>query len=225
MERTATARAPTAPARPPTTVASYVTEAIRSGILAGHYAPGSRLDQQMLAGELGASIIPVRESLRQLEAEGLVQIAPRRGAFVIQPTDGEVRETYKLRIVLESFAVRESVPRLTPADLDELEALANRLAVMSRGDSYDEWPAANRAWHFRLYGEAGSPLLTQIIGALWDRCALTSHAYSRNPGHRSSSVTDHARILEAARGGDADLAAALVADHVRKAMDDLLRGR
>jgi DNA-binding GntR family transcriptional regulator len=226
METTVAAKGSSPPSsRPPTTVATYVTEAIRSGILEGRYALGSRLDQQTLAEELGASIIPVRESLRQLEAEGLVQITPRRGAFVIQPTDDEVREVYKLRIVLESFATREAVPRLTQADLDELQELGDELVGLSRGSTYDKWPQVNRAWHFKLYGAANSPLLMQIIGVLWDRCTLTSHAYSRDPGHRSTSAKEHTQILRAARKGEADLAAQIVADHVSKAMDDLLRGK
>jgi DNA-binding GntR family transcriptional regulator len=210
---------------PPTTVASYVTEAIRSGILDGRYELGSRLDQQTLADELGASIIPVRESLRQLEAEGLVQILPRRGAFVTEPTVAEVRELFRLREVLEPFATKEAVPSLTPPDIDQLEALAGELIRAGRNDAYATWTRLNRTWHFILYGATQSPLLLQIIGGLWDRCTLTSHAYARDPGHRIASTEDHASILQAVRAGDADLAAQIVGEHVHNAMVDLLLGR
>jgi DNA-binding GntR family transcriptional regulator len=210
-------------ASPPTTLASYVTEAIRTGILEGHYPMGSHLDQQMLADELGASIIPVRESLRRLEAEGLVRITPRRGAFVVEPTDGEVREVYRLRALLEAFATREAVPALTPADIAELEDLLVELVRVDRENVHDEWSHINRAWHFKLYSGARSPLLLQFIGALWDRCRLTSHAYARDLGHRSTSDEDHTRIMEAVRQRDADFAAAIIAMHVRNAMDGLLR--
>jgi DNA-binding GntR family transcriptional regulator len=210
--------------RAPRTVANHITEGIRAGILEGRYDLGSRLDQQTLAEEFGASIIPVRESLRQLEAEGLVRITPRRGAFVVQPTDAEVMEVYRIRAVLESFATKEAVPQLTEADLDELEEIGEELARTARSKSYEKWRNVNRAWHFTLYEAARSPLLVQIIGALWDRCTLTSHAYVRDPGHRLKSAEDHTRVFNAARKGDAELAATIIAEHVHKAMAEVLSG-
>jgi len=186
------------------------------------YPLGSRLDQQMLADEFGASIIPVRESLRQLEAEGLVQITPRRGAFVVSPTVDEVREVYRLREVFEAFATREAVPALTAGDLAEMDALLAEMAQVASGDTSETWSRLNHAWHFRLYSGARLPLLLQFIGTLWDRCRLTSHVYARDVSHRSRSSEDHDRIMTAVRAGEAGLAAEMIATHVRNAMDDIL---
>jgi DNA-binding GntR family transcriptional regulator len=218
------ARPAPAAAGPPATIASYVTEELRSAILDGRYPVGSRLDQVALAGEFGASIIPVRESLRQLEAEGLVRITPRRGAFVVEPTDEEVMELYKIRAALEAFATREAVPRMTRAELDELAALGDELERIAQRGSHARWTRVNREWHFKLYGAAQSALLLQFLNLLWDRCTLTSHMYVRDPGHRAKSVADHARVLKAARRGDADEAARVVAQHVEQAMHDLVDG-
>ena len=206
----------------PPTLASYVTEAIRSGILERRYPLGSRLDQQTLADEFGASIIPVRESLRQLEAEGLVQITPRRGAFVVSPTVDEVREVYRLREVFEAFATREAVPALTAGDLEEMDALLAEMAQVASTDTSERWSRLNRSWHFRLYGGAGLPLLMQFIGTLWDRCRLTSGVYAREAGHRGRSNEDHGRIMAAVRAGEAGPAAEMIAGHVRTAMDEIL---
>lgn len=206
----------------PPTLAGYVTEAIRSGILERRYPLGSRLDQQALADELGASIIPVRESLRQLEAEGLVQIAPRRGAFVVSPTFDEVREVYRLREVFEAFATREAVPLLTAEDLDELDALLAEMAQAASDDTSETWPRLNQAWHFKLYGGARLPLLMQFISTLWDRSRLTSHLHAQDLGHRTRSNEDHNRIMAAVRAHDAESAAGLIANHVRDAMDGIL---
>ena len=206
----------------PPTLAGYVTEAIRSGILERRYPLGSRLDQQTLADELGASIIPVRESLRQLEAEGLVQITPRRGAFVVSPSVDEVREVYRLREVFEAFATREAVPALTPGDLDEMDALLAEMAQVGSGDTSENWSRLNRAWHFKLYSGAELPLLMQFISTLWDRCRLTSHVYARDLSHRSRSGEDHNRIMAAVRAGEAESAAEMIANHVRNAMDEIL---
>jgi len=211
-------------AGPPATVANYVTEAIRSGILDGRYPLGSRLDQQLLAEELGASIIPVRETLRQLEAEGLVQIAPRRGAFVVKLSDDEVREVYRLRAVLEAFATREAVPAVTDGDLDEMDDLLTDLDRIGQKGADEKWARINRSWHFKLYSAAESPLLLQFISALWDRCRMSSHTYVRDAGHCTKSQEDHLKIMAAVRARDADLAADLIAQHVADAMNDLLGG-
>jgi DNA-binding GntR family transcriptional regulator len=207
---------------PPTTLASYVTAAIRSGILDGRYPLGSRLDQQTLADEFGASIIPVRESLRQLEAEGLIQIAPRRGAFVVSPTVDEVREVYRLRAMFEAFATREAVPALSGALLAQMDGLLEQMARTGRGNTYDNWSRLNQEWHFALYAGASSPLLMQFISTLWDRCRLTSNVYARDLNHRSRSNADHEQIMAAVHAGQDELAAQLISTHVSNAMDDIL---
>lgn len=210
----------------PPTLASYVTDAIRSGILDRRYPLGSRLDQQTLADEFGASIIPIRESLRQLEAEGLVQIAPRRGAFVVSPpTEDEVREVYRLREVLEAYATTEAVCALTADDIGQMDALLAQMAQAGRSSTDEQWSRLNRTWHFRLYGGAQSPLLLQFINMLWDRCRLTRNVQARDLGHRDRSDEDHTRIMAAVRARDARLAAGIIADHVRHAMDELQEPR
>jgi DNA-binding GntR family transcriptional regulator len=203
-------------------LAGYVTEAIRSGILERRYPLGSRLDQQTLADELGASIIPVRESLRQLEAEGLVQITPRRGAFVVSPTVDEVREVYRLREVFEAFATKEAVPALIAEDLDEMDTLLVAMEQVASNDTSETWSRLNQTWHFKLYTGAQLPLLMQFISTLWDRCRLTSDVYARDLSHRTGSNEDHKRIMAAVRAGEAELAAEMIANHVRNAMDDIL---
>ena len=191
---------PAGTAEPNGHLTSTVTDAIRSGILDRRYPLGSRLDQQTLADEFGASIIPIRESLRQLEAEGLVQIAPRRGAFVVSPpTEDEVREVYRLREVLEAYATTEAVCALTAADIDEMDALLVQMAQVGRSTTDEQWSRLNRTWHFRLYSGAQSPLLLQFINTLWDRCRLTSNVQARDLGHRDRSNEDHTRIMAAVR--------------------------
>jgi DNA-binding GntR family transcriptional regulator len=206
--------------QPPETVANYVLTAIRSAILSGRYPLGSRLDQQALAEEVGSSIIPVRESLRQLEAEGLVRIAPRRGAYVAELSVAELREVYQIRELLEEFATRIAVERMAPADLVQLKELATDLDVNS--EDSEAWLRLNREWHFRLYGIAQAPLLVQLIGVLWDRCSLYRHVYTRLAERRRGSNDDHRRILAACESGDAVAASREVAFHIRRAAGDVL---
>ena len=110
---------------PPTTT-SYVMEAIREGILGGRYPLGSRLDQKAIAAELGVSLVPVREGLRLLEAEGFVNIYPRRGVFVIDASVDGLQELYRIREVLEELATQLAVPNLTDPTLDRLGDIDRR---------------------------------------------------------------------------------------------------
>lgn len=212
-----TPKRPLSPA--PVTVVEHVANAIRRGILDGRYPLGSRLDQQALADEYGASIIPVRESLRQLEAEGLVRIAPRRGAFVAQLSPTELAEIYAIRGVLEQLATKLAVAHATVSDVQKLEQLARKL---DKSDETAEWLDLNRQWHFRLYALAQAPLLMQMIAVLWDRCSLYRHIYPRASRHRKVSAADHRRILQAAREGDGEAAGEAVLSHIRRAAEDVL---
>ena len=95
-----------------------VREGLRRAILAGEFAPGSQLRQDELAQRFGTSRIPVREALRQLEAEGLVSILPNRGATVSSLSLDEVLELMEIRIALECRALRMAIPNMVDTDLD-----------------------------------------------------------------------------------------------------------
>jgi DNA-binding GntR family transcriptional regulator len=197
-------------------VASYVLEAIREGILEGRLPVGSRLNQEALAEELGASIIPVRESLRRLEAEGLVTITPRRGAYVAELSPSGLAEIYLMREALEELAVRLAVAKLEPERLDQLGRLNAELRTVP-DDTGGRWEALNRRWHDTLYAGAQAPLLLELIGLLWDRSTLSRRVKMRDTALLAVAVEDHDRILEACRAGDAETAAAEMRRHIQRA--------
>src|SRR5258707_6182346 len=101
---------------PPATIA--IADRLRSAILSGSHAAGTRINQDRVAAEHGVSHIPVREALRRLEAEGLVTFAPRRGFFVARLSADDAAELGEMRAALEALAIRVAVPRLCAADLD-----------------------------------------------------------------------------------------------------------
>jgi DNA-binding GntR family transcriptional regulator len=205
----------------PDTMADHVLRAIRQAVITGHHPLGSHLDQQALADEYGVSTIPIRESLRQLQAEGLVKIIPRRGAFVVEFSPDELAEIFRIRAVLEELATNLAVARATTADLDALEALANEL---NANDDPEEWRRLNREWHFALYRLADAPLLLQLIDMLWQRCSLYRHLYPREAHHRHASAQGHARILQAFRDRDAGAASQALVEHVRVSAENVLAG-
>jgi DNA-binding GntR family transcriptional regulator len=206
---------------PPSTVGSYVLERIRAGILEGRFPVGSRLNQETLAEEFGASIIPVRESLRRLEAEGLVTIAPRRGAYVADVSRSELAEVYRIREVLEGHAVRMAVPQLDDAQYATLSRLNTAVRKALR-DGSGTLEALDREWHFALYEAAGSPMLLELIGMMWSRCRLYRHVFIRDSARRGRALDEHDVILKLCREHDAEGAALALQAHVRQAEAELV---
>ena len=193
---------------------------LRTGILSGRYPVGSKLDQQALAGELGASHIPIRESLRQLEAEGLVRILPRRGAFVSELSIAELREIYLIRQALEPIATGLAVPSISASTILKLRGLVDRMALLN--EDQERWQQCNRQFHFAIYADARSPFLLQLIGLLWDRSSLFRNFYTRLETHRDHSQHAHIDILDACARHDPEAAAKAMTDHIHEASREFI---
>jgi DNA-binding GntR family transcriptional regulator len=200
----------------PVTVTDYVANSIRERILAGFYAAGTRLDQQTLIGDLGASLIPIRESLRQLEVEGLVQIHPHRGAFVAELSITELKEIYFVREVLEETATQLAVSRLSVQKLDVLDALIEKMESATNVNDYAQLFDLNRAFHFTLYETSGNSLLIQMISGLWDRSRRYRQLYTYLPERASQALVEHKEIYAACMAGDADKAGTAVRNNVHQ---------
>jgi DNA-binding GntR family transcriptional regulator len=204
----------------PTTVANYVAAEVRAGILEGRYPLGSRIDQAALADELGASIIPVREALRRLEAEGLVKIYPRKGAFVAEFPFQDLSEINLMRERLESLALELAIGRLTDADLAELESINQRLERVDQRDSA-LWDQLNREWHLKLYSLAGAGILQETITMLWDRTTLYRTVNAIRTGHRGKSIHEHSAVMACCAAGDVKGAVEQLQNHIRRSLADV----
>ena len=140
------------------TVASMTLDAIRDGILHGNYPEGEPLRQDALADELGVSRIPIREALRQLEAEGLVTFSPHRGAIVSSLSLEEIEEVFELRATLEPDLIRRALPRLTTYQLDQADEILDRYAEALRSGNVAQWGELNWEFHSSLWAPAGRPV-------------------------------------------------------------------
>ncbi|HEX5437854.1 MAG TPA: GntR family transcriptional regulator [Gemmatimonadaceae bacterium] len=214
-------RAPSAPAprpalRPITrqTLASATVEAIRERILCGQYAEGEQLRQDALAAELGVSRIPVREALRQLEAEGLVDFNPHRGAVVSSLSVGEIEELFELRATLECDLLRRAVPRLAKEDFQHAAEILDAYDAAFRSRDIATWGDLNWQFHHTLYAAAGRPVTLGVVENLnqhanrYARMQLAlTHGESRAQG-------EHRAILTAARKHNADRACSLLKAHI-----------
>ena len=207
-------------AQGPPTISSYVLNTIRDGILAGRYPLGSRLDQQALAADLGVSVIPVREGLRQLEAEGLVRIYPRRGAYVVEPSVEEFQEIYLIREVLEELATQLAVPNLSSQALEQLDNTIQQLEKAVAANDFTVVPELDRRFRFTIYDASLRPILLGMLSSLWDRASLYRHLYNRLPDHAPQTLAKYKKIYTACQAGDAMAAGQAVREYIRQTAEE-----
>ncbi len=185
-----------------------VTGTLREMIARGDLAPGTLLRQRQLAQQFNVSPTPVREALRRLESEGLVSYDVHRGSRVATVDLEEQEENLRVLAALESLATGLAAEKITDADLDAVRALERRFAECDAND-----PAVkelNRAFHFRIYECARSPLLLSLMRLLW-------RAFPRGPQDwrpHQESIEQHAVLVAALAAGDSEHAADLVEEHV-----------
>jgi DNA-binding GntR family transcriptional regulator len=205
----------TAAPGPAPTAQDRAAAALRGAILEGLLRPGQRVSQEEWAARAGVSLIPLREALRALAGEGLVEYRPRRGYAVTELDLGDLEEVYRLRATLESDALRRGVPRATPRDVAELERAA---AACARAHGVAERLAANRRFHAFLHALAGSRVLSRLIDLLWDSTEAYRALYYSLEGETAEADRAHAEIVAAVAAGDAARATALQDAHRERAL-------
>ena len=188
------------------TVSQQVLEHIRDGIFTGRFAAGFRIDQQSVADELGVSVIPVRECLRQLEAEGLVENQPYRGVYVKSLSLTELRDIYVTRETLEELAARLAVERMTPETLHSLESYIAAMERATEDTDLDALFALNRSFHFTLYSASQNSILLELIEGLWDRSTIYRRMFTFMPERAKQALEEHKCIFAACHEGDAQRA-------------------
>lgn len=194
------------------TLAVRISKTLADRIIAGKIEPGSRLRQDHIAEEFGASHVPVREAFRRLEAQGLAVSEPRRGVRVASFDLAEVKEVAEMRAALEVLALRHAAPHLTSAILDAAEE-----ATKAGDNSRDvrSWEEANRRFHRLILEPCAMPRLLSAIDDLHAASARFLFAAWRSEWE-SPTDQDHRAILAALRSGKLDDAAVTLARHVQR---------
>jgi DNA-binding GntR family transcriptional regulator len=194
---------------------------LRERLAHGVLRPGDQIRQEVLAVELGLSVVPIREALKTLEAEGQVVYYPHRGYFVAELDLKELTETYRIRELLESEAIKQALPRLGKEDLARMaEAVRDIEAHAAQGDLLGV-TAANRRFHFTVFDAAEMPRLTNFIRMLWDGTDAYRSLYFAEPAHLRQVNREHRAILRAIRAGDAEAAVRLSDAHRHHALASL----
>ena len=197
------------------TLAGSIGTEIRRRILNGQYAAGSQLRQDGLAAEFGASRIPVREALFQLEAEGLVRIHPHRGATVAPLSATDAAEALELRASLEPRLLALSAPRLTEEDFAHSDKLLDDYAAALHAGDTVLWGALNTQLHLLLYSRANRPRSLSIVGSLLTECdRYTRLQLSTDVAELERADREHREIVRLCKDGYGSAASALLFDHI-----------
>jgi len=200
-----------------------VADRLRLDILEGRLKPGDWLRQERLAQEHGVSQMPVREALKRLTAEGLVEHVPYRGVRVVQFTAEDVEDLYECRAFIEALAARAAAGRITEAGLTELRRLHERMVACHAPDEIAEYRDLNRRFHALIFVASGRSYLVRTLAQLW--AAFPTMLWSNVPRvaveslpHREApDAEEHAAIIAALAAHDPASAEVAMKRHVAEA--------
>jgi len=191
----------------------YVYRSLKNRIQSGALASGFRLVLRDIAQAHETSELPVREAIRMLERDGLVESAPHRGAWVAKLTLEEVEEAFFIRGNLESLATARAVENMTPKALGAIaDALAALDAAVEEGDGI-VYADVNRRFHNAIYEACPYRKLHGLIDGLWDGQTRLNTIFFLRPLRMRAAQEEHKHILEAIKAGDAERAATLTLEH------------
>lgn len=197
------------------TTAQQITGALRLRILRGDLASGEALRQDALAASFGVSKIPVREALQRLDAEGVIELLPNRGAVVRTLDAARARELYGLRRALEPVLLAEAIGRLSIVDLAEAEH------ALTAGEPTD--PVANWRFHRALYAASGWEHGLALLEPMYAVVAPYLVLYTDRLGGDARSHAEHRQLLEHCRERDLGGAVAVLTEHLTGAETALVR--
>lgn len=199
-----------------------IADSLRESILAGAYVPGERLRPDDIAEQHGASRLPVREALRTLESEGLIDLVANTGAWISRITMTECDEMYQMRERLEPLLLRMNVPHLTPDHADHLERLARS---MESSADVERFLQLDRDFHLSCLHAIETPVLGPTVMNLWNRTQHYRRAATRlfYLEEDRSVHHDHHLIVNAIRNRDAEEAEQVLARHIRRSRLELSR--
>jgi DNA-binding GntR family transcriptional regulator len=195
-------------------LAQQVADRLRQEIHDAALAPGGRLDEQELATRLGVSRTPVREALRQLAAQGLVEVRSGRGCSVACLTIQDQQDIFPIMARLEGWVAHQVAARADAAALAGLEALHERLELLAAaGDTSRYWDT-NYDFHVAMQAIAGNRWLQEILGGLRGKLNLARHRSLKLPGRIHASLGEHRALMRALRRRRPEEAEAVMRDHL-----------
>jgi len=194
--------------------ADLVREHLEQAIVTGEFEDGERLNETRLSARFNVSRTPLREAIHMLASTGLIEVLPRRGAFVRQPTVVDMIEMFEVMAELEALCGRLVARRATAPQLAAIKAsLESCEAALADGDS-DAYYRENETFHLLIYEMSGNNFLEAEASRLHKRLQAFRRIQLRVRGRMSQSMKEHREIYDAIEAGDESRAAAALRDHV-----------
>lgn len=197
--------------------------ALRENILGGKYRPGENLIEMRLAEELNVSRTPVREAIRQLELEGLVESIPNKGVTVKGITKKDMEDIYNIRMILEGLAARWAVEKITDNELDRMKELCELMEFYTSKSDIDQIARLNTEFHDVIYAASKSNVLQHILKDFQFYVKWARHESLSSPGRKEEALREHYDILRAFKNRDVESAERTLTIHVENSSKNLLK--
>lgn len=199
-----------------------VFESLREAIITGQLRPGERMMEIQLAEEMGVSRTPVREAIRKLELEGLVEMIPRKGAYVAGLSLRDIADVFEIRRALEGLAAELAADRITDEELEKLERYLVIISEQIEAGDLERVVETDTDFHTLLYQASRNFRLSQIISNLREqiqRFRTTSLSY---PGRMKNALEEHRKIVEAISSRDGEQARRIAQEHIENAENSMM---
>lgn len=195
---------------------------LRQAILTSELEPGFPLQEIEISERLGVSRTPVREAIRRLSADGLVEIIPYKGAFVKALSRHEIREIYETAEALESMAAKLAALRATADGIAELEGCVQAMRAAFDAGDREAMVEADAAYHVALHAMAGNAYLVQSLSRLHEQVHRVRHLTVRAFSAKPTSIDEHEQMCRAIAGGDPERARLITQKHWERVREEML---
>ena len=179
------------------TLADQVRQNIKKRIINQELKPGSRLIVSHLAAEMGTSLTPIREALRLLVKDGLVEIVPHKGAQVVMPSQGQFKDLFQVRTVLESLAIKLAIPNLSPADYERLEQILQAGDESIQAEDPKTWLDADEKLHSYIIQKSENNILAELLDNIRNRINIFRILTAQLPARAKRAQNEHRSVVAA----------------------------
>ncbi len=200
-----------------------VYEVLKRRIIFQEILPGEKIDEEFLSNRLGVSRTPIRESLCRLENEGIVEIVPRKGAFVVKHSKERIVEILLVREVLEGLAVRLAVTHMDELTFKEMRLLFENFSEANIRDRSINYTQADLEFHMLIVSKSKNNLLNNMMKILNDHIQMLRLRTVALEGRPEQSLIEHLKIIEALEKRNASLAESLMREHIHNIRESILR--
>lgn len=199
---------------------SMIFEKIREDILVGEYISGEKIVEAKLAEEFGVSRTPVREALKQLELDGLVDNIPNRGVIVKGISKQDIDDIFAIRIAIEGIAAKWAIERMEESDLEKMKEIFELMEFYTFKKDVDKIAELNTKFHEIIYNATKSRYLEHVLTDFQFFMKTTRYKSLSSPGRMESTLEEHREVLDAFMHKDIDRAVKAILEHISNSREN-----